>query len=188
MGKTQTSSSPSNASTPPAVAKNDTASVQPSKFKIGTHTQHISIREMMQSKKEEKEQKETLLAQISANTPFTQEMMISAWNRYIRNIDSGRQVLKNTMESCKPTIEGDTMLVQTVANSFQENEMLNERVDLLNFLRVELKNGKIDITIKLCEISEAERILSPKEKLNLMIESHPRLGDFVKEFSLELDS
>ncbi len=146
---------------------------------------HFSIFESIKEKENQKEEEEKL-AVIASNTPFTQEMMISAWNKYIRGINE-KQILFNTMESCKPTLTDNYKLVQIVDNSIQEKEMLKEKVSLLNFLRVELKNGNINLEVKVAELKDTVRILTPNEKLQKLIENYPKFEALKEKYRLELD-
>ncbi|MBR2261288.1 MAG: hypothetical protein IJ916_06260 [Paludibacteraceae bacterium] len=146
---------------------------------------HFSIFESIKEKENQKEEEEKL-AVIASNTPFTQEMMISAWNKYIRGINE-KQILFNTMESCKPTLMDNYKLVQIVDNSIQEKEMLKEKVSLLNFLRVELKNGSINLEVKVAELKDTVRILTPNEKLQKLVENYPKFEALKEKYRLELD-
>lgn len=127
-----------------------------------------------------------MLEEIAANNHFTHEMMISAWNQYILNIRKERHILINTMELCKPTLEDNYLIVQKVDNSVQEKEMNEEKIDLLNFLRLHLKNGTIDLSVIVSEVSEREKILSPTDRFNKLIEENKVFEKLVKEFNLEL--
>ena len=147
---------------------------------------HLSINQSLNAQKETVKQEEEKLAQISANQPFDQMQLISCWNKYIRTIPDEKQVLKNTMELCKPTLEADYTLKQLVDNSFQEEEMKKERIDLLNFLRIELKNGKIDLVIKINDTPAVERILTPTMRLEKILENNPSLKRFKEKYKLEL--
>jgi DNA polymerase-3 subunit gamma/tau len=146
---------------------------------------HFSIFESLKEKEVPKEEEEKL-AVIALNTPFTQEMMIAAWNKYIRGIND-KQILFNTMESCKPTLTDNYKLVQIVDNSIQEKEMLKEKVSLLNFLRVELKNGSINLEVRVAELKDTVRILTPNEKLQKLVENYPKFEALKEKYRLELD-
>jgi DNA polymerase-3 subunit gamma/tau len=146
-----------------------------------------TIKSMMKKIEEKTEEKETTLEKIASNNEFSQEMMISAWNQYIKGLAPERQILINTMESCKPTLEENYQLIQKVDNSVQEKEMNEEKIDLLNFLRVNLANGNINLTIFIAEASEREKILSPMDRFNKLMEENKEFENFVNEYQLELE-
>ncbi len=148
---------------------------------------HFSFNSFKQKKEEKKEiEKQDFLVSVNFNENFTQEQMIAAWNKYIRTIQ-GKNLLMNTMESCKPTLTDNFVLVQAVDNTYQEKEMQNEATQLVNFLRKELKNGQITLTIQLSEMTNLTKAMTPNERLKRMIENHPALKELREQFNLELD-
>ena len=145
---------------------------------------HISFSSFKQKKEEKTEiEKQDFLVNVDLNENFTQEQMIMAWNKYIRTIQ-GKNLLMNTMESCKPTLTANYVLVQSVDNTYQEKEMQNEANTLVNFLRKELRNGQITLSIQQSEMNNA---MTPNERLKRMTENHPALKELREQFNLELD-
>lgn len=113
--------------------------------------------------------------------------MIAVWNKYIRGIEAGRQILINTMEGHKPTLCDKFVLVQQVDNASQEKAMQEEMIDLLNFLRIELKNGKVTLNTSIVETSDTDKSLSPRDYLNQEMEANPALKDVIQEFKFEIE-
>lgn len=148
---------------------------------------HISFSSFKQKKEEKTEiEKQDFLVSVDLNENFTQEQMIMAWNKYIRTIQ-GKNLLMNTMESCKPTLTANYVLVQSVDNTYQEKEMQNEANILVNFLRKELRNGQITLSIQLSEMTNMTKAMTPNERLKRMTENHPALKELREQFNLELD-
>ncbi|MBO7634996.1 MAG: hypothetical protein J6S89_00280 [Paludibacteraceae bacterium] len=148
---------------------------------------HISFSSFKQKKEEKTEiEKQDFLVNVDLNENFTQEQMIMAWNKYIRTIQ-GKNLLMNTMESCKPTLTANYVLVQSVDNTYQEKEMQNEANTLVNFLRKELRNGQITLSIQLSEMTNMTKAMTPNERLKRMTENHPALKELREQFNLELD-
>lgn len=139
----------------------------------------------MQKQEEEKKKEEEKLAAISANTPFTQEQMIRVWNKYIQTI-SDKTILKNTMETCKPTLQENNHLVQSVENTYQQNEMNAELISILNYMRIELRNGTIELEIRVKAMEENVRVLTPNERFKKLTETYPELSKLKEEMGLEL--
>ena len=147
---------------------------------------HFSFNSFKQKKEENTKVEQEYLVNIALNENFTQEQMIAAWNKYIRTIQ-GKNLLLNTMESCKPTLTDNFILVQKVDNNYQEKEMSNEAIPLVNFLRKELKNGQITLSIQLSEMTNIAKAMTPNERLKRMLQNHPALNDLREQFNLELD-
>ena len=147
---------------------------------------HFSFNSFKQKKEENTKVEQEYLINIALNENFTQEQMIAAWNKYIRTIQ-GKNLLLNTMESCKPTLTDNFILVQKVDNNYQEKEMSNEAIPLVNFLRKELNNGQITLSIQLSEMTNIAKAMTPNERLKRMLQNHPALNDLREQFNLELD-
>lgn len=147
---------------------------------------HFSFNSFKQKKEENTKVEQEYLVNIALNENFTQEQMIAAWNKYIRTIQ-GKNLLLNTMESCKPTLTDNFILVQKVDNNYQEKEMSNEAIPLVNFLRKELKNGQITLSIQLSEMTNITKAMTPNERLKRMLQNHPALNDLREQLNLELD-
>lgn len=167
---------------------NQSSAATPNPNSPSKASSHLSILRFKQKNEEEKKENmnEDAYKQIAENNNFTQEQMIAAWNKYIRSIQ-GKHILQNTMESCKPTLTNDFILVQSVDNSFQEKEMRNEMVPLLNFLRSELKNGQITLDIRLSEMTGISKAMTPNERLKRMIDNNPSINILREQFKLEID-
>lgn len=178
-----------NQSTPPPSAPKESGQTKSVQTQTSLHRpiNRPTIKSMMKKIEEKTEEKENTLEKIASNNEFTQEMMISAWNQYIKGLAPERQILINTMESCKPTLEENYQLVQKVDNSVQEKEMNEEKIDLLNFLRVNLANGNINLTTIIAEVSEREKTLSPMDRFNKLMEENKEFENLVNEFQLELE-
>ena len=69
----------------------------------------------------------------------------------------------------------------------QEDLLHTEKVELLNFLRSELKNFGIDLQTKLLEQIQKKRLYTSNEKYLHMLEKNPNLEEFRKRFNLDLD-
>ncbi len=91
------------------------------------------------------------------------------------------------MEGHKPTLCDKFVLIQQVDNASQEKAMQEEMIDLLNFLRIELKNGKVTLNTSIVETSDTDKSLSPRDYLNQEMEANPALKDVIQEFKFEIE-
>lgn len=114
-------------------------------------------------------------------------MMISAWNKFIHTLSNERYILVNTMETRKPVLTDNFVLIQTVDNSFQEKEMNGEAINILNFLRSELKNGFITLKVNVDESQTINKIKTPNEEFNALLEESPAMKNLADEFKLSLE-
>lgn len=91
------------------------------------------------------------------------------------------------METRKPVLTDNFVLIQTVDNSFQEKEMNGEAINILNFLRSELKNGFITLKVNVDESQMINKIKTPNEEFNALLEESPAMKNLADEFKLSLE-
>ncbi len=119
-------------------------------------------------------------------TPFTQEDLIREWNNYAATIDK-KVYLKNTMINCKPTLGERHEFEVTVHNPGQREELINNVIYILPFLRQRLNNSHIQMHIRIAEGNEKHLAYTSTEKLKLLMDINPNLGRLRDEFNLTLD-
>jgi DNA polymerase-3 subunit gamma/tau len=74
-----------------------------------------------------------------------------------------------------------------IENKLQDDLLQIEKVDLLNFLRTELKNFSIELQTRILEQIQKKRLYTSNEKYQHMLEKNPNLEEFRKRFNLDLD-
>jgi DNA polymerase-3 subunit gamma/tau len=91
------------------------------------------------------------------------------------------------MTSYPPRLLPGYLIELDIENKLQEDLLHTEKVELLNFLRTELKNFSIDLQTKLLEQIQKKRLYTSSEKYQHMLEKNPNLEEFRKRFNLDLD-
>jgi DNA polymerase-3 subunit gamma/tau len=90
--------------------------------------------------------------------------------------------------TANPPVLLDNFLVELVIeNKIQEDLLSSEKVDLLNYLRVELKNFDIDLQTRQMEQTQKRRLYTSSEKYQHMLEKNPNLEELKRRFNLDLD-
>ncbi len=146
----------------------------------------FSIKGAMQKKVEVEQKKvEEAVSVSSESEPFSQDMLVKVWNGYTQYTKE-KPVLQQTIQQCKPVLGTDFRIMLAVYNSSQEEIMLDERIRIVNYLRKELHNGKIELEIRICEASENLKTFSNKDLFVKMMEHNPSLSRLTKELNLEL--
>lgn len=90
------------------------------------------------------------------------------------------------MQSCSPILKENHSIEVPVDNPIQEKEILNERNDLVAFLSNRLKNGQIDINVRVSEQVEYKKPLSQHERFQSMLERNSNIEHLRLELGLEL--
>lgn len=146
------------------------------------HTATISIKKRdgqpQEEHKETEQEPETV-------TPFTEDDLLGAWIGYTATIPK-EPILVNTMKMCLPAIGENYSLEVTVPNSEQLKRLNDKKTEILAFLRNRLANTRISIKITEAEASGKQKIFSPRDKLQYMIDKNPGITDLCRDFGLEL--
>jgi len=74
-----------------------------------------------------------------------------------------------------------------VSNIFQEKELKRLQQDILEYMRLKLKNSNVVMSIKLAEESENQRANTPEDRYKMMVEQNPALATLRSGLNLEID-
>lgn len=120
--------------------------------------------------------------------PFDADTLLRHWNKYAETTKKAGKINLFTILTTNPPVLLDNFIIElAIENKVQEELLMNERVDLLNYLRVELKNFGIELTTKQVESTAKRRLYTSTEKYNHMVEKNPKLEEFRRRFNLDID-
>lgn len=119
-------------------------------------------------------------------TPFDNDFLVREWDNYAATIDK-KVYLKNTMINCKPTLQENYYFEVAVHNPGQQEELINNAIHILPFLRQHLTNSRIQMRVRIVEGNEKHLAYTSTEKLELLMKINPTLGRLRDEFNLTLD-
>jgi len=118
----------------------------------------------------------------------TQEMLHNRWRTYAEQVKKdGKINLFTLLNSGNPTLSAGNLIEFTLENKVQEELLLHERVDLLNFLRTDLNNFQLELKTIVAEQAEGKRLYTSTEKYEYMVEKNPAVEEFRKTFNLDLE-
>jgi DNA polymerase-3 subunit gamma/tau len=119
---------------------------------------------------------------------FDSDRMLKYWNQYAEKTKKeGKINIFTIMTANPPALLEGYAIELVIENKVQEELLINEKVDLLNFLRTELKNFGIELITKHVEPTAKRRLYTSTEKYNHMVEKNPKLEEFRKRFNLDID-
>ena len=119
---------------------------------------------------------------------FDSDSLIRHWNTYAEKIKKeGKINIFTVMTAAPPVLLEDFLIELVIENKIQDDLLSSEKVELLNYLRVELKNFSIDLKTRLMEQSQKKRLYTSSEKYQHMLEKNPNLDEFKRRFNLDLD-
>jgi DNA polymerase-3 subunit gamma/tau len=89
------------------------------------------------------------------------------------------------MTANMPVLEGVKVKVE-VENGVQMEELKLGKIDMLNYLRVQLRNFALDIEGVMVEKSKERKPYTSQEKYQAMVAKNPLLDELRKTFDLGL--
>ena len=117
---------------------------------------------------------------------FSEEEMVTAWNSYTQKIEKdGKFNLLSHLTMGTPKLDG-TLIHLVFPNSTIKVEVERAKYDLLVYLREQLKNYDIDLSIEVNEEEVKRYAYTPREKFEKLKEKNPLIESLRKEFDLDI--
>ncbi len=116
----------------------------------------------------------------------TQNAFLSKWNIFAEKLKADNKItLFTIMTASTPTLNGVTIEVE-VENAVQSDQLKLGKIDILNFLRVELRNFALDLNVSMVEKTKDRKPYTAQEKYQAMVAKNPLLEELRKTFDLGL--
>ena len=116
---------------------------------------------------------------------FTVEDLELAWKRFAEKITDRHMI--GLIQSSIPLLISDNVFEISVFNALQEREYRQIQHELVAFIRKELKNSNLQMSIRLVQESEAVRSISPEDRYKQMVEQNPALEILRSGLQMEID-
>jgi DNA polymerase III subunit gamma/tau len=117
---------------------------------------------------------------------FTNEELEMAWRKFAETIpEQGR--LTSFILSTRPHLTSATAFEVTVSNIMLEKEFNKLQPEIISFIRSQLQNSFLSMTIKVEEETEKQRANSPEDRFKIMTDENPALITLRNGLHLELD-
>lgn len=123
------------------------------------------------------------------NEYFTLDLLLKTWTRFAEKMgNEGRLSLKSTLSKRQPLLHDNFVIDFDLDNKVQQEEIKDIYMELLEFLKENLRNRLISVNTHILEIhEEKERAYTPKEKFKKMAETNPDLEALRQQFDLDFD-
>jgi DNA polymerase-3 subunit gamma/tau len=123
-----------------------------------------------------------------AKEDFTMDAFLKHWSDYAAKLKAdGNMTLVTIFTSNAPTMLKPYEFEVVLANKTQESQFRDDKHNLLNFLRLGLRNFNIEVTTRIDEIKAAKRPYTTTEKYQHMANKNPQLAELRRRFNLDLD-
>jgi DNA polymerase-3 subunit gamma/tau len=95
--------------------------------------------------------------------------------------------LATTLLAEKPLLKDKTIIQFNIANKVQEEEILQEKSELLAFLKKELKNFHITLETVINKTESGKQAYTTSDKFKIMVQKNPELNKMKQLFDLDTD-
>ncbi len=114
----------------------------------------------------------------------TQESMLKVWETFANQQEA---FIKQTLNNADPTLKNGQEICITLENTFKEDKVNEIKTVLMPFLRRQLRNNQLTLSISITDDLVTTRAFTPKEKLELMMKENPALGKLIDTLGLEME-
>ena len=117
---------------------------------------------------------------------FTEEALIQAWNTYVKQIEEkGQYNLASILSIDKPKVNG-TVIHLEFPNATNKVEVERQQYGLLGFIRKQMNNFDINLSITVNEELEKQYAYTPIEKYEKLKEKNEAIEFLRKSFDLDV--
>ncbi|WP_316806994.1 DNA polymerase III subunit gamma/tau [Pedobacter agri] len=123
-----------------------------------------------------------------ARESFTYDRLLEVWNNYIQILKEADKInLFTILNNFAPTLVNPTLIEISVESKTQEQFVVQESVELMNYLRNTLQNFAVDITFRQVERKIENRLYGNREKYDYLVNKNPKLDELRKRFNLDIN-
>ena len=120
------------------------------------------------------------------STPFTLDTLQYYWHRYANQLPREDSAIAGRMRNMNPKLLPNYEVEVMVENNMVEQYMRSKQIDLMNYLRTNLRNDYIILRFTQAQEEGQQRTFSRLEQLNELLSRSAALAMLKKELSLEL--
>jgi len=115
---------------------------------------------------------------------FTEDDLTKTWKKFLVRLED-RPNLKSTLANV-PALKEEHQLYLEIDNTIQEDLINSIKPEIVSYLRRELKNSKIELTIQVTEKIKNRIIYTDLDKFDEMVKKNPKLKLLKQKFNLDL--
>jgi len=146
----------------------------------------LSLKSIGKKKELAEKQKAMMPAEKVMDDEFSEEDLVNAWKDYTEKLKrKGEKILASIFESQTPTLENKTIHL-TFPNETMKMDLEREENRLMAFLKANLRNTHIQLTIHVDEATSRKYAFTPQEKYEKLKEANPLLDKLRATFDLDV--
>ncbi|MFL5753099.1 MAG: DNA polymerase III subunit gamma/tau [Bacteroidia bacterium] len=134
------------------------------------------------------EVKENTAAPLIENQSFSLEEMQAAVKKYAElKLATGQRQVHTTLTAKVPQLENETEIILLIENEVQREGFHQHKQDFLDFLRRELSNNQVSLSLRESDLPGVKKAYTPIEKFESLKAKNPLLLEMKKRLDLEID-
>ena len=157
----------------------------PNSVNLGSLT--MSFDNLLKNDKKNKQEEEVEVTNKDESEGFTQQDLVVSWRAMCSRMPERMQALSQRMKNITPTISEYPAILVLADNNIQLNEMLAIKSRIRATLAKELRNGQIEVEIRLAKHEEIKPMLTPRESLSKLLETNHPVKKLIDTLGLCLD-
>ena len=157
----------------------------PNSVNLGSLT--MSFDNLLKTDKKKKQDEEVEITNKDEHEGFTQQDLVVSWRAMCSRMPECMQALSQRMKNITPTITEYPAILVLADNNIQLNEMLAIKSRIRATLAKELRNGQIEVEIRLAKHEEIKPMLTPRESLSKLLETNHPVKKLIDTLGLCLD-
>lgn len=123
----------------------------------------------------------------SNKAKFDVNSLLNSWKKFQElTIKKGRKNLASILSISQPQIFEENKLTYTLTNNTNKLELEKSKLELVEFLKKDLKNDSISLEINVNKLKEKKFVFTPGEKYEKLKKINPNIEILRKEFKLNL--
>ena len=123
----------------------------------------------------------------SNKAKFDVNSLLNSWKKFQKlTIKKGRKNLASILSISQPQIFEENKLTYTLTNNTNKLELEKSKLELVEFLKKDLKNDSISLEINVNKLKEKKFVFTPGEKYEKLKKINPNIEILRKEFKLNL--
>ncbi|MCU0370394.1 MAG: hypothetical protein MUC31_03175, partial [Bacteroidales bacterium] len=118
---------------------------------------------------------------------FSQEKLEKIWVYYTESIAGQYPNFYSILSTRKPVMKDNFVIELSLDNRAQDITMKERKADLLDFLRSELRNQKIQMEVRVVENVNQSKPYTAEDKYRAMLAKNPELKTLRDNLELEIE-
>ncbi len=117
---------------------------------------------------------------------FNENDIVHYWLDFANKLPIEENATAGRMKNMRPKLLNETTFEVTVENDLVVQKMQSMARQIVDYMRTQLHNRKIEMTVRAIEASEVKRAYSRVEQYQMMTKKNPTLQKLKEAFGLEL--